>query len=159
MTSDVCIQELVTKVLCCCQDVLKPFLSSLSATYEPRLSMPWVANMNLVTKVRKTHVWRYTYMYMYICSVCISQTSSLGESQIIEFGFEFEFELDFELDFELKFELESELYYYKNTKSKIFCYFRERALEGLPNEIGPPSTLLPQTKDGMYTIFFFFRKM
>ena len=79
MTSDVCIQELVTKVLCCCQDVLKPFLSSLSATYEPRLSMSWVANMNLVTKVRKPHIWRYTYMYMYkyICSVCTSQTSSL----------------------------------------------------------------------------------
>ena len=33
----------------------------------------------------------------------------------MEFGFEFEFELDFEL--------ESELYYYKNTKSKIFRYF------------------------------------
>ena len=30
---------------------------------------------------------------------------------------------DFELDFELKFELESGLYYYKNTKSKIFRYF------------------------------------
>ena len=48
----------------------------------------------------------------------ISDKSSRGESRIIEFGFEFEFELDFELDFEL----ESELYYYKNTKSKIFRY-------------------------------------
>ena len=56
VTSDVFVQELVNKVLCCCQDVVKPFLSSLSATYEPRLSMPWIANMNLVTKVRKLYI-------------------------------------------------------------------------------------------------------
>ena len=53
VTTDVLIQELVVTMLSCCQDVLKPFLSSLTATYEPRLSMPWIANMNLLTKVRK----------------------------------------------------------------------------------------------------------
>ena len=53
VTQDVLIQELVITVLSCCQDLVKPFLSSLKATYEPRLSMPWVANMNLVTKVRE----------------------------------------------------------------------------------------------------------
>ena len=53
VTTDVLVQELVITVLCCCHDVVKPFLSSLTATYEPRLSMPWIANMNLVTKVRK----------------------------------------------------------------------------------------------------------
>ena len=53
VATDVLIQELVITALTCCQDVLKPFLSSLTATYEPRLSMPWIANMNLVTKVRK----------------------------------------------------------------------------------------------------------
>lgn len=53
VASDVFAQELVIKVVCCCQDVLSPFLSGLVATYEPRLSMPWVSNMNLVTKVRK----------------------------------------------------------------------------------------------------------
>ena len=53
LTTDVLIQELVITVLFCCQDLLKPFLSSLAATYEPRLSMPWIANMNLIIKVRK----------------------------------------------------------------------------------------------------------
>lgn len=53
VTTDVFIQGLVITVLSCCQDLVKPFLSSLTATYEPRLSMPWIANMNLVTKVRK----------------------------------------------------------------------------------------------------------
>lgn len=52
MVSDVLVQELVIKVLCCCQDVVKPFLTSLTVTYEPRLSLPWVTNMNLLTKVR-----------------------------------------------------------------------------------------------------------
>ena len=52
MISDVLVQELVIKVLCCCQDVVKPFLTSLTVTYEPRLSLPWVTNMNLLTKVR-----------------------------------------------------------------------------------------------------------
>jgi len=56
VTTDVLIQELVITVLSCCQDLVTPFLSSMSATYEPRLSMPWIANMNLVTKVRKW--WR-----------------------------------------------------------------------------------------------------
>ncbi|KAJ7389927.1 nucleolar pre-ribosomal-associated protein 1 [Desmophyllum pertusum] len=51
--TDVLIQDLVITVLCCCQDVTKPFLSSLTVTYEPRLSMPWITNMNLLTKVRK----------------------------------------------------------------------------------------------------------
>jgi len=51
VASDVFAQELVIKVVCCCQDVLSPFLSGLVATYEPRLSMPWVSNMNLVTKM------------------------------------------------------------------------------------------------------------
>ena len=52
MVSDVLVQELVIKVLCCCQDIVKPFLSSLTVTYEPRLSLPWVSNVNLLTKVR-----------------------------------------------------------------------------------------------------------
>ncbi|XP_022797243.1 uncharacterized protein LOC111335571 [Stylophora pistillata] len=50
-TTDVLVQELVITVLCCCHDVVRPFLSSLTATYEPRLSMQWIANMNLLTKV------------------------------------------------------------------------------------------------------------
>ena len=53
-TTDVLVQELVITVLCCCQDVVRPFLSSLTATYEPRLSMHWIANMNLLTKVRNS---------------------------------------------------------------------------------------------------------
>ena len=52
MVSDVLVQELVIKVLCCCQDIVKPFLSSLTVTYEPRLSLAWVSNVNLLTKVR-----------------------------------------------------------------------------------------------------------
>ena len=53
-TTDVLVQELVITVLCCCHDVVRPFLSSLMATYEPRLSMHWIANMNLLTKVRNS---------------------------------------------------------------------------------------------------------
>ena len=53
-TTDVLVQELVITVLCCCHDVVRPFLSSLTATYEPRLSMHWIANMNLLTKVRNS---------------------------------------------------------------------------------------------------------
>ena len=56
MTSDVLVQELVTKVLSCCHDLVNPFLWGLSAACEPRLSMFWVANINLVIKVRM-HSW------------------------------------------------------------------------------------------------------
>ena len=45
-------------------------------------------------------------------------------------------------------------WHYKNTKRKILCYFRGRALEGLPRGIGLPPPPPPQTKDGMYTIIF-----
>ncbi|XP_068755165.1 nucleolar pre-ribosomal-associated protein 1-like isoform X2 [Montipora capricornis] len=51
MTSDVLVQELVTKVLSCCHDLVNPFLWGLSAACEPRLSMFWVANINLVIKI------------------------------------------------------------------------------------------------------------
>ena len=54
LLSDVLVQELVIEVLCCCQDLINPFLSGfLGGPHELRLSMSWVANMNLVTKVRE----------------------------------------------------------------------------------------------------------
>ena len=64
MVSDVLVQELVIKVLCCCQDIVKPFLTSLTVTYEPRLSLPWVSNVNLLTKVRNNYF--YTYLLWHI---------------------------------------------------------------------------------------------
>lgn len=51
--SDVLVQELVIEVLCCCQDLINPFLSGFLGGNELKLSMSWVANMNLVTKVRE----------------------------------------------------------------------------------------------------------
>ena len=54
LISDVLVQELVIEVLCCCHDLINPFLSGfLGGPHELKLSMSWVANMNLVTKVRE----------------------------------------------------------------------------------------------------------
>ena len=54
LISDVLVQELMIEVLCCCQDLINPFLAGfLGAPHELKLSMSWVANINLVTKVRE----------------------------------------------------------------------------------------------------------
>ncbi|XP_048577840.1 nucleolar pre-ribosomal-associated protein 1 isoform X2 [Nematostella vectensis] len=47
-------QDLVVKILTCCPDLVNPYLSSMSITYEPRLSLPWITNMRFLVKLFKS---------------------------------------------------------------------------------------------------------